>query len=87
MRQVRLEEVAELGGQHRLVADQPAERGRVDRVGVGALRHLRQLLRVAEQQQPVAGHRAGEGLGERELAGLVDDEEVELAAADRAWCW
>ena len=78
----RLEEVAELGRQHRLVADQPAERGRVDGVGVGALRHLRQLLGVAEQQQPVAGHRAGEGLREGELPGLVDDDEVELAAAD-----
>ena len=77
-----LEEVTELGRQHGLVADQPAQGGRVDRVGVGALRDLRELLRVAEQQQPVAGHRAGEGLRERELARLVDDHEVELPAPD-----
>ena len=42
------------GAGRRAVAD-PAERGRVDRLGVRALAHLRQLLRIAEQQQVLRG--------------------------------
>ena len=66
----------------------PAERRRVDRLGVGALAHLRQLLRVAEQQQ-VAARRPTTAIveRERELAGLVDDEQVELSRGHAVVRW
>src|SRR3712207_8536002 len=47
----RGEEVAELGREHVVAVAQPAERGLVDRLRMARLAHLRQLLRVAEQQQ------------------------------------
>ena len=51
-----VQEVAALGGQRAVIFDQPAQRGSVDRLGMRALADLRQLLRVAEQQQ-VGGSR------------------------------
>ena len=44
---------------------------------VGALERLVQLLRVAEQHQARRGRRDGEGVGERHLPGLVDEQHVE----------
>ena len=74
------EEVAVLGRQHVVAVGDPAERRRVDRLGVVALAHLRQLLRVAEQQQVACGDARRDRGGERELAGLVDHEQVERPA-------
>ncbi len=74
-----VEEVAAFGGQGALTFDQPAECGPVDGLGVGALADLRQLLRVAQQQQ-VGGRRCdGNGVGQAELAGFVDHQQVEAA--------
>ncbi|EUA40469.1 hypothetical protein I549_5163 [Mycobacterium avium subsp. avium 2285 (R)] len=52
-----VQEVAAFVGQRALPVDQPVQRRRVDRLRVGALADLRQLLRVPEQQQ-VRGGRA-----------------------------
>ena len=43
-----------------------------------ALRDLGELERVAEQDESLRRGAAGERVGEAELAGLVDDERVEL---------
>ena len=77
-----LQEVAALRRKGGVSLVQPAERRLVDGFGVGALADLRQLLRVAEQQQPLRGDRHGEGVRQGELAGLVDHEQVELAPPD-----
>ena len=76
------EEVAVLGRDDIGAVHDPAERRRVDRLGVRPLAHLRQLLRVAEQQQARGRERDGDRRGERELAGLVDHEQVEALARD-----
>ena len=48
---------------------------------VGALRDLGELERVAEQDQVARGGRHRERVGERDLAGLVDDEVVDRLVA------
>ena len=70
-----------------VAVDEPAERRRVDRFGVGALADLGQLLRVAEQHQVAgrAGHR--DGVGQAELAGLLDHQQVEAAARPPGCRW
>ena len=57
--------------------DQPAQRGFVHRLGVGALADLGQLLRVAEQQQVTRGAAHRDGVGQAELPGLLDDQQIE----------
>ena len=42
-----------------------------------ALRDLRQLVRVAEQDERAGARPGGEHVGERELAGLVDEQHVD----------
>jgi hypothetical protein len=44
---------------------------------VRALQGLVELLRVAEQDQAARGRRDGEGVGQRDLPGLVHDEDVQ----------
>ncbi len=48
--------------------------------GMGRLRGLGQLLGVAEQDERGGGGSHGEGVGQGELAGLVDDEHVDSIA-------
>jgi hypothetical protein len=50
----------------------------VGAVGVGALVGLFELLGVAEQHEVARGAGEGEDLGERHLAGFVDEQVVEL---------
>ena len=76
-----LEEVAEVSRQHWFTRGQPPERRLVDRLGMHPGRHLGQLLRVSQQQQPPGADPHGQGLGHAELTGLVDDEQVELVAS------
>lgn len=45
------QEEAEVGRDDVGAVHDPAERGCVDRLGVGALAHLRQLLRITEEEQ------------------------------------
>ena len=47
-----------------------------------ALADLRQLLGVAKQQQPAAGLRHRQGIGEGELAGLVDHLQVQRSGGN-----
>ena len=42
-------------------------------------RHLRQLLRIAQQKQIPRGSSNRQGVGERELPGFVNNEQVERA--------
>jgi hypothetical protein len=79
-----LEEVAALGGQRARAVDQPAQRGGVHRLRMGARADLWQLLRITEQQQIVGRARHRNGVGETELAGLVDNEEIEAARRNPA---
>jgi hypothetical protein len=44
---------------------------------VGALRDLWQLIGVAEEDQRVSGAADRDDVGERHLAGFVDEEDVE----------
>ena len=74
-----LEEEAELGRDRLVLAEQVLEHARAGAVGMDALRHLRELERVAEQDERRGRGAAGERVGEAVLAGLVDDERVELA--------
>ena len=72
-----VQEVAELFGQRAVIRHQPAERRRVDGLRVMALADLRQLLRIAEQHQVLGRPRHRDGVGQAELARLLDDEQVE----------
>ena len=82
-----VQKVAAFGGQGAVVFDQPAQRGPVDRLGMGALADLRQLLRVAEQQQ-VGGRRGDrDRVGQTELAGLVDHQQVQSFPAEPGPGW
>ena len=79
IRHVSVEEDAAILRHRRVVAEQVLEHARVRPRRVRRLRHLRQLQRVAEQDQVARRRAGGERVGERELAGLVDHEVVELA--------
>ena len=46
-------------------------------MGVGALADVRELLRVAEQDDAAGALGDGDRVGERHLAGLVDEEHVD----------
>ena len=61
---------------------EPTECRFVDRFGVSTLAHLRQLLRVAQQQQVSRGNRDGNGVRQRELTCLVDHEQVQTAGGN-----
>ena len=71
------QEVAEGGRDRGLVGHEPPHRGGVHRFGMRALTDLRELLRVAEQQQSLGRHRGAEHRSQGELAGLIDDQQVE----------
>jgi hypothetical protein len=63
----------------RLVSvEEMLEHRRAASLGVHTLGHLCELKRVAEQDERVGRRPHGEGVGERDLPGLVDDEHVEL---------
>ena len=74
-----LEEEAAVGRDRLLVADQVLEHRGVAAVGVRALDHLVELLRVADEHEVPRGRAHRERVGERDLPGLVDEEVVERA--------
>ena len=53
-------------------------------VGVAGLGHFGALLRVAEQDHSRCGHGCGQGVGQSELAGLVDDQDIDGVLAHRS---
>ena len=69
----------------RVVTHQVAEHRRLAPVGMRALEHLVELLRVADEHRRPGGGRHRARIRQRDLAGLVDEEEVEalLVAAVR----
>ena len=74
-----VEEHAAVLGNRRLAVEQMLEHGQPGAAGMGALRDLGELQRIAEQDH-VAGRGAdGDRVGERDLAGLVDHQVVERA--------
>ena len=63
---------------HRLVlAEHVLERRDVRRPRMASLLRLFELLRVAEQDEAPRGVRDGEHVGERHLAGLVDEQHID----------
>ena len=72
-----LEEEAAVGRDRRLPGEQVLEHRRLGAVRVRALQHLAELLRVADEHDVVRAGRHRAGVGERDLAGLVDEEVVE----------
>ena len=61
----------------RFVTHQVAEHRRLAPVGMRALEHLVELLRVADEHRRPGGGRHRARIRQRDLAGLVDEEEVE----------
>ena len=74
-----LQKITECSGQYRLPAGQPTQRRGIQRVRMLTHRHLRQLLRIAQQKQIPCGSSNRQGVGERELPGFVNNEQVERA--------
>ena len=64
-------------GDRLVVAEQVLEHGRARAVRMEPLRHLRELERVAEQDERARRGSHGDRVGERDLARLVDEEVVE----------
>ena len=79
------QEVAERRVQGRGAVDQPAQRRLLDRLVVRALAHLGQLLRITQQQQIAGGRRDGDGVGQAELAGLLDDQQIKASRRHPDW--
>ncbi len=71
------EEHPAVGRDRHLVAEDVLEHAAPAATGVRGLRHLRELQRVTEQDQVAGRPRRGQGIGQRELAGLVDDQHVD----------
>ncbi len=61
-----------------MIAQQVLQDGYVDALGMRALDHLRELLRVADEHDVARRGRHRERVGERDLTRLVDEEVVEL---------
>ena len=73
-----LEEEAPVLGDRRALAEQVLEHRAPALAGMDALRDLRELQRVAEQHERPRARAQRERVRERDLAGLVDEEVVEL---------
>ena len=76
-----LEEEPAVGRDRDVVAEQVLEDGTLRLLGVRALRDLRQLVRVAEEDEVARARPGRERVGERELTGLVDEEHVDRTLA------
>ena len=71
------EEEAAVGRDRHVLAEQVLQHRQARVLGVRALRHLRQLVRVAEQHERAGARAGGKHVGERQLAGLVDEQHVD----------
>ena len=60
-----------------MLAQDVFEHTRARTIGVFGLGDLTELQRIAEQDQVLRGVGRGDGVGERQLTGLVDDEDVD----------
>ena len=74
-----LEEDAAVFRDRRRVSEQVLEHGRAGPGRMHALRDLRELERIAQQDHVAGGRAHRESVRERDLTGLVDHEVVELA--------
>ena len=77
MRQLRSRKSPRSGG---IVSSSPSRCSSTEHAGaarVRALADLRELLRVAEQDEVAGAGGDGERVGERHLAGLVDQQDVD----------
>ena len=85
----RVQQETKLGRDRHVIADEMAKRGRISTVGMHALRDLRQLVGVAQQDD--RGGRAADGdhVGQRHLASLVDEEDIDriehVVAGEEPW--
>ena len=76
------QEIAKFRRKRGMTGGNPAQGRFVHGFGVRALADLRQLLRITEQQQPAAGLGHGQGIGQGELAGLVDHQQIQRPGRD-----
>ena len=74
-----LEEESAVGRDRRVLTEQVLEHRSLDAVRVRSLEDLRELLRVADEHEVARGGAHRERVGERDLAGLVDEQVVEHA--------
>ena len=72
-----VEEHAAAGRNRVVLAEQVIEHRRARAVRMGALADVRELLRIAEQHDAACALSNGERVGERDLARLVDEEDVD----------
>ena len=84
MRQVRRGRARARAGSCASLAEQVLEHRAPGAVGMGSLRDLRELQRVAEQDDVARGGAERERVGERDLAGLVDEEVVDAPGRSSA---
>src|SRR3569623_1516728 len=61
----------------RSVADHVLKHGYRYAVGMGSLDRLLELLRITEKDEVVCGPRDRDGIGETQLAGLINEEHVD----------
>jgi hypothetical protein len=79
----RLQQHATVRWHRQGVAQQMLERARTGAARVAGLRHLRQLLRIAEQDHVGRRDRRRQRVGEAELARLVDHQHVDRVVTHR----
>ena len=72
-----VEEQAAIRGDRLVVPDDVLQGGDAGPVGMDPARHLGQLVRVAEKDDGSGGTAHGHDVGERQLAGLVDEQHVD----------
>ena len=75
-----LEEQAEVGRHRRLAAEDVRQGRPLGARRVRSLERLVELLRVAEQDEAVRGRRDRDDVGQRDLAGLVHEQDVDRSA-------
>ena len=78
------EENAAILGDRRGIIQQMLEHRTAGAFRMRALRHVRQLLRIAEQDDVARGGADGNRIRERRLAGLVDEQIIERLVECRA---
>ena len=79
IRRERAEEDAEVRRDGGVAVEEVLEAGEAGLAGVAALGRLGELHLVADEDQVAGGLADGDGVGEGDLAGLVDEQVVERA--------
>ena len=81
MRRVSVRNTPRSGGMVASLAQDVLQHAAPATAGVGGLGDLGELQRIAEQDEVVRRTRRGKRVGQRQLAGLVDDQHVDRRVA------